>query len=87
MNLSMDLALPDSPDLPRTRPTSAQPASTLTHDVVRDACLGLRRSAEHVQNALDNLKRSAGLSGADLTEADIKIGENVIIVDDRFRGR
>lgn len=87
MDLSMDGVLPGTQDLKRTGPTSAQPASALTHDDLKYSSPGPRQRTEQVQNEVDSLKRSAALSYANLKESDIKIGKNVIIVDDRFQRR
>jgi len=36
---------------------------------------------------LEDLKRSAALGGTTIKESEIKIGKNVIVVDDSFRRR
>ena len=85
MSLLKDRVLPVVENLARTRSTSALPASAFIHDDPDDSSPGLRQNAKQVQNALDNLKMSAVLAGVDLKESDIRIGKNMIIVDDRVR--
>jgi len=81
MELSTDIGLRDTQGLTGSRLKPSPPAC----DGLKDSLQSPRQNAAQIENALDDLKRAAKLTGVNLNEADIKIGMNMIIVDDRFR--
>jgi len=85
MELSTDIGLRDTQGLTGSRLKPSPPASAPARDDLKDSPQSPRRNAAQIENALDDLKRAAKLTGVNLNEADIKIGMNMIIVDDRFR--
>ncbi|OIQ94735.1 hypothetical protein GALL_232890 [mine drainage metagenome] len=85
MGLSTDIVLRDAQSLTRPGLKPSPPASAPASDDPKDPLQSPRQNAERVENALDALKRAARLTGVNLNDDDIKIGMNMIIVDDRFR--
>ena len=85
MGSAIDVALWDAQGQTGPRVKSSPPVSAHARDDLKDSLQSSRRDAEQVKNALDSLKMAAKLTGVDLNDDDIKIGMNMIIVDDRFR--
>ena len=85
--MDASLALPETENLARALSTEEQSTLALARDEFRDPNPESQQNSEHVQHALNNLKRAEALTGSSLKEADLRIGRNVIIIDDRFLRR